>query len=149
MKGLAGLFISHGCHYNDKSLHWNDTFLRLSDKDDELQSVAYMKLYFKEDDYDKYREPVDKCRDDPEIEHCSAYKKATDVMEKRRIYECFHDPNSRACDLFDLDCAGSTISYINAMHCQDDLVKYMEGYDYVIFNCGHHTGDFICRKFLK
>ncbi len=139
MKGLAQLFINHVCHYDDKKLSWNDTFISVSNRHDELEKVAYTKLFFKEENYDDYREPVDKCRKDKDINNCLAYKNAADPKEKRRIFECFHDPSSRACDLFDLDCAGSSVSYINAMHCQKDLGKFMEGYDYVVLNCGHHT----------
>ena len=98
-----------------------------------------MKLYFREDDYDNYRSPVDRCRKDKDISKCNFYLNAKNSKEKQRIQECFYDASSKSCDLFDLDCAGSSVAYINAMHCQKDLPKYMEGYDYVVFNCGHQT----------
>ena len=33
---------------------------------------------------------------------------------------------------------GSTTAFLAAMYCQKGITKYMEGYDFVIMNCGHH-----------
>ena len=48
------------------------------------------------------------------------------------------DLNSPACDLFHYECTGSTIAYLGAMYCQKGIPTFMDGYDYVIMNCGHH-----------
>ena len=48
------------------------------------------------------------------------------------------DAESKACDLFRRGCSGSTFAYMKAMYCQKGITRYMEGYDFVVINCGHH-----------
>ena len=33
----------------------------------------------------------------------------------------------------------STVTYIGAHYCQDDVVRYMKEYDFVVANCGNHA----------
>ena len=141
MRDLASLFTGHICKYDDRRLRWNETYVKVVNHENEVEIVPYMKVYFRESEYDDYREPIDKCRNNnpTDIDKCPAYTNALNPYEKQRISECFHDMHSNSCDLYDLDCDGSSIAYIKTNTCHADLGKFMEGYNYVLFNCGQHT----------
>ena len=56
------------------------------------------------------------------------------------------------CFLFDKGCSDSTVTYIGASYCQDDVVRYIKGYDFVVINCGNHAAkapDFTYDRFRE
>jgi hypothetical protein len=138
VKGLAELFMEHTCRYDIRNIEWNETFIRLTEVDGSQTRVPFVKVYFSQDDYDDFRDPIDDCREqNKDTSDCRVYKETADETTRERIEGCLADPDSRDCDLFDEDCMGSTVSYIDASHCQEDLSKYMDGYDFVVINCGN------------
>ena len=146
VKGIADHFLSHVCKFwypND--FDSNQTRHTVDIETDSLDPThahgRYVEIKFVKEEYSNYRKPIDECRkkNKDDINECAAYQQAKDPEAKRIIYECFQDERSRSCDLFNRDCSGSTFAYLEAKYCQKGMTAYMKDFNYVVFNCGHHT----------
>ena len=138
MLSLASIFVGHVCRYDENTIDWNHTTIKLKDFERHEVERPFMKLYLRAVDYDNYRDLVQICHKYADINDCPKFKTLKDKILKDKIKSCYQSRNSSSCELFDLDCLGSTISYINVLDCQSNIVDQMEGYDYVVFNCGNH-----------
>lgn len=136
LRGLFDLFLHQVCHDKRKEAYDKDMMVEINSN---IQSVlAYHEAKFDNHEAEKHIKALKAC-DFDDIDDCSLFQDVKDSRRRDELQNCVQDPSRRECALFDKGCTDSTVSYLAANYCQEETVKYMKGYDFVVLNCGHHA----------
>ena len=145
IQGLSDLFFNQVCQ--DKRVHEVKKELTI-ELDSDIQSVVdYYNVMYRREDNDRYLKKLKYCRsmymENGNFDDCVLFEEFKDKRKRRDLEKCIKANAGgeipAQCMLFDIGCMDSTVTYIGAHYCQDDVVRYMKDYDFIVVNCGNHA----------